>query len=59
MGCDGLLHKARKLKNIDDWKNYKTMKNRTSSSINRAKAKYHKELLFGNISKSEKFWKYI
>ena len=34
---DGLLCKARKSKNIDDWKNYKTMKNRTNNSINRAK----------------------
>ena len=56
---DGLLSKARKSKNIDDWKNYKTMKNRTNNSINRAKAKYHKELLFENISKLEKFWKHI
>ena len=35
------------------------MKNRTNNSINRAKAKYHKELLFENISKPEKFWKNI
>ena len=57
--CDGLLCKARKSKNIDHWKNYKTVKNRTNNSINRAKAKYHKELLFENISKTDKFWKHI
>ncbi|WP_171480095.1 hypothetical protein, partial [Acinetobacter baumannii] len=37
----------------------KTMKNRTNNSINRAKAKYHKELLNENVSKPEKFWKHI
>ena len=52
---DRLLRKARKLKNIDDWKNYKTMKNCTKNNMNRTKAKYHKESLFENISKPEKF----
>ena len=56
---DGLLRKARKSKNTEHWKNYKAMKNRTNNSINRAKEKYHKELLNENISKPEKFWKHI
>ena len=56
---DGLLRKARKSKNTNDWKNYKTIKNRTNNMINRAKTKYHKELLHDNISKPEKFWRHI
>ena len=56
---DGLLRKARKSKNNDDWKNYKAMKNHTNNSINRAKTRYHKELLKENISKPETFWKHI
>ena len=35
------------------------MKNRTNNSINIAKVKHHKELLFENMSKPEKFWKHI
>ena len=35
------------------------MKNRTNNSINRAKVKHHKELLFENMSKPEKSWKHI
>ena len=56
---DGLLRKARKSKTMDDWKNYKSMKNRVNNCINRAKSKYHKELLNENMSKPEKFWKHI
>ena len=35
------------------------MKNRTNNSINRAKVRHHKELLFENMSKPEKSWKHI
>ena len=56
---DKLLRKARKSKNADDWKNYKTIKNRTNNMINKAKTKYHKEILNENTSKPEKFWRHI
>ena len=56
---DGLLHKARRSKNHNDWIWYKTFKNRVNNVIKRAKSKYHKNLLDENISKPEVFWKHI
>ena len=55
---DGLLRKARRSKNQNDWTQYKTFKN-VNNVIKRAKSKYHKNLLGENISKPEVFWKYI
>ena len=56
---DGLLRKARRSKNHNDWIRYKTFKNRVNNVIKRAKSKYHKNLLDENISKREVFWKHI
>ena len=55
---DGLLRKARRSKNQNDWTKYKTFKN-VNNVIKRAKSKYHKNLLGENVSKPELFWKYI
>ena len=49
---DGLLRKARRSKNHNDWIRHKTFKNRVNNVIKRAKSKYHKNLLDENISKS-------
>ena len=56
---DGLLRKARRSKNHNDWIRYKTFKNRVNNVIKRAKSKYHKNLLDENISDPEVFWKHI
>ena len=56
---DGLLRKARRSKNHNDWIRYKTFKNRVNNVIKRAKSKYHKNLLDENISKPEVSWKHI
>ena len=56
---NGLLRKARRSKNHNDWIQYKTFKNRVNNVIKRAKSKYHKNLLDENISKPEVFWKHI
>ena len=55
---DGLLRKARRSKNQNDWTKYKIFKN-VNNVIKRAKSKYHKNLLGENVSKPELFWKYI
>ena len=57
--CDGLLRKARRSKNHNDWIRYEKFKNRVNNVIKRVKSKYHKNLLDENISKPEVFWKHI
>ena len=56
---DGLLRKARRSNNHNDWIRYKTFKNRVNNVIKRAKSKYHKNLLDENISKPEVSWKHV
>jgi hypothetical protein len=56
---DGLLRKARKSKDANDWLAYKKIKNRVNNSIKNAKHKHNIEFLKENISKPEKFWKHI
>ena len=57
--CDGLLRKARRSKNHNDWIRYEKFKNRINNVIKRVKSKYHKNLLDENISKPEVFLKHI
>ena len=48
------LRKARKSKSIDNWKSYKTLRNKCNKKIRKAKSNHHKEVLNGNINKPKK-----
>ena len=56
---DNLLRKARKSKKESDWLTYKKKKNHVNNLIKVAKAEHNKLLLEENISKPDKFWKFI
>ena len=53
------LRKARKSKSNDDWKSYKTLRNKCNKKIKKAKSNHHKKALNDNINKPKKFWTQI
>ena len=55
---DQTLRRARKSKSNDDWESYKTLRNKCSKKIKKAKSNYHKKVLNDNINKP-KFWSEI
>ena len=55
---DQTLRRARKSKSNDNWESYKTLRNKCSKKIKRAKSNYHKKVLNDNINKP-KFWSEI
>ena len=56
---DQLLRKARKSNQSSDWKRYKKQKNKVINQIKKAKTVYHQQLLNENLTKPEKFWKFV
>ena len=48
------LRKVRKSKSIDNWKSYKTLRNKCNKKIKKAKSNHHKEVRNGNINKPKK-----
>ena len=55
---DQTLRRARKSKSNDNWESYKTLRNKCSKKIKKAKSNYHKKVLNDNINKP-KFWSEI
>ena len=55
---DQTLRRARKFKSNDDWESNKTLRNKCSKKIKKAKSNYHKKVLNDNINKP-KFWSEI
>ena len=53
------LRKARKSKSNDNWKSYKTLRNKCNKKIKKAKSNHHKEVLNDNINKPKKIWSQI
>ena len=56
---DQTLRKARKSKSNEDWKSYKTLRNKCNKKIKKAKSNHHKEVLNDNINKPKKIWSQI
>ena len=56
---DQTFRKARKSKPNDDWKPYKTLRNKCNEKIKKAKSNHHKKVLNDNINKPKKFWSQI
>ena len=56
---DQTLRKARKSKSNEDWKSYKTLRNKCNKKIKKAKSNHHKKVLNDNINKPKKFWSQI
>ena len=56
---DQTFRKARKSKPNDDWKPYKTLRNKCNEKIKKAKSNHHKKVLNDNINKPKKFWSKI
>ena len=56
---DQTFRKARKSKPNDDWKPYKTLRNKCNEKIKKAKSNHHKKVLNDNINKPKKFWSLI
>ena len=51
--------KARKSKSNDDWKIYRTWRNKCNKKIQKAKSNHLKEALNDNMNKQKKFWSQI
>ena len=49
------LRKAKNSKSDDDWKSYKTLRNKFNEKIKKAKSNHHKQGLNYNINKPRKF----
>ena len=56
---DQISRKVRKSKSNDDWKLYKTLRNKCNKKIKKAKSNHHKKVLNDNINKPKKFWSQI
>ena len=54
--CNQALRKARKSKSNDDWKSYKTLRNKCNKKIKKAKSNHYKKVLNDSINKPKKFW---
>ena len=56
---DQTLRKGRKSKSNDDWKSYKTLRNKCNKNIKKPKSNHHKKALSDSINKPKKFWSQI
>ena len=56
---DKALRKARRSKDENDWKVYKTLRNHCNNLLRYAKSKYNKDLLNKNRYSPRRFWKAI
>jgi hypothetical protein len=56
---DKAQRKARKSNKKSDWKSYKLLRNRCTSSIRKAKSECNKNLLRENVNKPRRFWQII
>ena len=53
------MRKARKSESNDDWKLYKTLRDKCNKKIKKVKSNHHKKVLNDNINKPKKFWSQI
>ena len=53
---DQAFRKTRKFKSNDNWKSYKTLRNKCIKKSKKAKLNHHKKALNYNINKPDKFW---
>ena len=56
---DQILRKVRKSKSSNDWKPYKTLRNKCDRKIKKVKSDHHKKALNDNINKPKKLWSQI
>lgn len=56
---DQLLRKVRKTNSDDDWKNYKSLRNRCNNLTKKAKGAYHRNVINENRLNPKNFWNSI
>ena len=55
--CDYFLKKAKKSSRDEDWLAYKSMRNRVTNSVKRAKQTYNKKLIDNHKDDTKAFWR--